>query len=149
MDARVQDQSCLVTINSKGTILSVNEKTTKLFGYHKDELLGQNISLLATGDHAKYHDAYIERYMAGGGIPRACSFVVLITVAHEPTYLVSAAPRVLNRVRNLSALRKDGHSITIRLPHMIQPSFLMHEHRSSSFLLATVLKFMNDERDKR
>jgi PAS domain-containing protein len=31
----VQDQSCLITINAKGIILSVNGKAAQLFGYKK------------------------------------------------------------------------------------------------------------------
>ncbi len=45
----------MVTIDKTGTIVSVNSQTEKLFGYHRDEMLGQLMELLIPSRfHAKH-----------------------------------------------------------------------------------------------
>lgn len=99
----LEDQSCLITIDAKGIILSVNGKAAQLFGYKKAEMLGQNISVLVDEAYADKHDSFIQRYIHGG------------------------VPRVLNRVRNLIAMHKDGHPITISLE--------VHERREGDHII--------------
>ncbi|AAZ25511.1 PAS domain-containing hybrid sensor histidine kinase/response regulator [Colwellia psychrerythraea] len=53
----------VITINSKGIILSVNAATEKMFGYSVDELLGENIKLLMPKSTAVKHDTYLENYL--------------------------------------------------------------------------------------
>lgn len=52
----------VITINSKGIILSVNAATEKMFGYSVFELLGENIKLLMPKSRAVKHDSYLENY---------------------------------------------------------------------------------------
>ncbi len=52
----------VITINSKGIILSVNAATENMFGYSVSELLGKNIKLLMPKSRAVKHDSYIENY---------------------------------------------------------------------------------------
>ncbi len=52
----------VITINSKGIILSINAATEIMFGYSDSELLGQNIKLLMPKSIAIMHDTYLEDY---------------------------------------------------------------------------------------
>ena len=56
----------LVIINSCGIIQSANAKTDELFGYAKDELIGQNVSVLMPSPDAEKHDSYIKQYLRTG-----------------------------------------------------------------------------------
>ncbi len=56
----------IVTIDPEGAILFANSGTSKLFGYHADELLGQNVKMLMPPRDATEHDGYIRRYLDTG-----------------------------------------------------------------------------------
>lgn len=52
----------IITISKKGLIQTVNPAGVKLFGYHPDELIGQNIKMLMPDRYATQHDQYLENY---------------------------------------------------------------------------------------
>ena len=54
----------MFTIDSKGTILLLNDAAIDLFGYGYNELLGEPISTICGGDHAAKHQQYIENYVS-------------------------------------------------------------------------------------
>lgn len=56
----------IITINEKGIIQSVNLATVKLFGFSKDELVGNNVSVLMPNPHAKRHNSYLNNYLNTG-----------------------------------------------------------------------------------
>jgi PAS domain S-box-containing protein len=56
----------IVTIDSNGTIETVNPATERLFGYQARELVGENVSLLMPSPHLEEHDSYIARYLEEG-----------------------------------------------------------------------------------
>ncbi len=74
----------IVTADQEGRICLVNPMIEKLFGYSKDELLGQSIELLVPSDRRGAHAEHRQRY------------------AEEPK------PRSMGDVRNLFGQRKDG-----------------------------------------
>ena len=57
---------CVITIDEKGTIRSANPVVEKLFGYTRDEVTGQNVSMLMPEPHRSGHDGYMERYYRTG-----------------------------------------------------------------------------------
>ena len=66
----------IIVIDAKGRIEAFNRGAQDLFGYHEDEVLGRNVSILMPPPHQKQHDTYLERYLATGkakiiGIGRA------------------------------------------------------------------------------
>lgn len=66
----------IITIDSRGHILSFSPAAERVFGYSEEEIVGQNVSLLMPEDEARRHDGYIERYLETGdrkviGIGRA------------------------------------------------------------------------------
>ena len=96
---RIQDTvdasfDAMFTIDSKGTILLLNDAAIDLFGYDYNELLGEPISKICGGDHAAKHQQYIENYVSNAAaeersIRRQNSF---LTISHPPalSYLRSS-----------------------------------------------------------
>ena len=56
----------IVTIDQRGAITSVNPATVRMFGYTRDELIEQNMSILMSPPYRDEHAGYIERYLQNG-----------------------------------------------------------------------------------
>ncbi|WP_172795259.1 two-component system sensor histidine kinase NtrB [Polycladidibacter hongkongensis] len=56
----------IVVIDQKGTILVYNGACEKMFGYTREEVVGQNVAMLMPKSHAIQHDEYIRRYQQTG-----------------------------------------------------------------------------------
>jgi len=56
----------IVTIDSRGTISSLNPATTRMFGYLEQELVGQNVSILMPQPIKGQHDEYLRKYLETG-----------------------------------------------------------------------------------
>ena len=56
----------VIVIDAKGIIQTVNDATTKLFGYEVEELVGQNIKMLMPESFAIKHDQYLANYRETG-----------------------------------------------------------------------------------
>jgi PAS domain S-box-containing protein len=54
----------MIIVNSAGAIVLVNQRTEQLFGYSRQELLGQSVELLIPGDLQARHQAHRSDYMA-------------------------------------------------------------------------------------
>ncbi len=80
-----------VLINTLGVIQEVNQMVQQLFGYSKEELLGQEVEILMPEEAAEEHKKSIRSYLNGG------------------------EPDVMGKPRNLLARHKDGASIPILL----------------------------------
>jgi PAS domain S-box-containing protein len=52
----------IVTIDERGRIRSVNPATTSMFGWERDELVGQSVSVLMPKPFSDEHDGYVRRY---------------------------------------------------------------------------------------
>ncbi|MDO9100920.1 MAG: ATP-binding protein [Candidatus Nitrotoga sp.] len=57
---------CVITIDEKGIVRSANPVVENLFGYTRDEVIGQNISILMPEPHRSGHDGYMGRYYQTG-----------------------------------------------------------------------------------
>jgi PAS domain S-box-containing protein len=53
----------LITIDSTGTILSINAAGQRIFVYGEGELIGRNVQILMPEPHRSAHDSYIRRYL--------------------------------------------------------------------------------------
>lgn len=53
----------IITIDGKGTMLTTNKSVTKLFEYHKDEMIGKNVSMLMPEPYHSSHDKYLDNYV--------------------------------------------------------------------------------------
>lgn len=76
--------SAVVTIDERGSMVDANPATEKLFGYSRDELIGQNVAILMPPPFRDHHDNYLREYLQRG--------------AHSPTGLG----------REIIGMRKDG-----------------------------------------
>jgi PAS domain S-box-containing protein len=56
----------VIVIDAKGRIEAFNRGAQNLFGYHEDEVLGRNVSILMPSPHHEQHDDYLERYLRTG-----------------------------------------------------------------------------------
>jgi len=56
----------LIVIDKHGKMEQVNKATLNMFGYSRDELVGQNISILMGGADKARHDKYLDRYERTG-----------------------------------------------------------------------------------
>ncbi len=56
----------IITIDQRGIIESVNPAVESLFGYPKNELVGNNVSILMPQPYCDEHDTYISNYVASG-----------------------------------------------------------------------------------
>ena len=74
----------MFAINQSGIIQTVNTAALREFGFKEGELLGQNISVIVAGGHAKHHDRYLENYRK------------------------TREKRLIGTQRELTARRKDG-----------------------------------------
>lgn len=81
----------IITIDSKGSVLSMNNAVEHMFGYHPSELLKQNIKMLMPSPYKEMHDSYLANYIATG------------------------EKHVIGQTREVSALRKNGEVFEIEL----------------------------------
>lgn len=51
----------IISIDSRGIIEEVNKATSRLLGYSKEEMLGQNVSMLMPAPLSDQHDAFLAR----------------------------------------------------------------------------------------
>lgn len=56
----------LVTIDSKGTILTVNNAVLDIYGYEREGLIGKNVKILVASPHYEKHDSYLYNYLETG-----------------------------------------------------------------------------------
>ncbi len=81
----------IVTISSSGIILTLNMATCALFGYSRNELIGENVKILMPHHHRQKHDAYINNYLS------------------------SKKPKIIGIGREVEGKRKDGNLFPLRL----------------------------------
>ena len=83
--------SPIITINDRGIIQDANPATTRLFGYKRGELIGQNVKMLMTSKDRDNHDNYLE------------------------TYHKTRIPKIMGNGREVTAQRKDGTTVPVHL----------------------------------
>jgi len=80
----------IVVIDDQGRIQRVNDAALKLFGYQRETLCGQNVSILVPEPHRSQHDNYVRNFKSTGRL-------------------------IINADRDLCALHSDGHKIPVSL----------------------------------
>ena len=56
----------IISIDEWGIVQTFNRGAEQLFGYNKQEVIGENISMLMTSTHAMQRDSYLNNYKEGG-----------------------------------------------------------------------------------
>ncbi len=95
----------IVTIDSRGTIQSINLAGENIFRYTADEIIGKNVKLLMSESYHSEHDGYLQNYHATG------------------------IPRVIGSRREMEGRRKDGSVFPMELAmsqslHQGRPLFI-------------------------
>jgi len=81
----------LVTINEDHIIVGYNYAAELMFGYTRNEALGQDLKLIVPPPHKAFHQGYLKRYLA------------------------TREAHVLGRQRRLNALRRDGQEFPLSI----------------------------------
>lgn len=81
----------IITIDNKGSILSLNNAVEHMFGYHPSELIAQNIKILMPSPYKEMHDSYLANFIATG------------------------QTHVIGQTREVTALRKNGEVFEVEL----------------------------------
>ncbi|MEO6974808.1 MAG: diguanylate cyclase [Gallionella sp.] len=81
----------IVSIDTRGKLLTFNRAAQKIFGYSEEETLGKNVSMLMPPPHRENHDRYLSRYLLTG-------------VAHA-----------IGKTMELQGRRKDGMPFPLEL----------------------------------
>ncbi len=58
--------NAIITISERGVIETANAATERIFGYTRDEMIGQNVSMLMPSPFREQHDAYLTHYRETG-----------------------------------------------------------------------------------
>ena len=56
----------IIVIDKTGAITDYNAASEKLFGYHADEVIGQNVSMLMPSPYREQHDSYLAKFLKTG-----------------------------------------------------------------------------------
>ena len=81
----------LVTITEDHLIVGFNQEAERMFGYSREEALGQDLKLIVPPPFKEIHGDFVRRYLA------------------------TREAHVLGRQRRLSALRRDGQEFTLSI----------------------------------
>ena len=83
--------NAMVMVNQEGKVILVNSQTEKLFGYHRDELMGQMVDILIPNRFRGRHPGYRADFFANPEV------------------------RPMGRGRDLHGLRKDGSEFPVEI----------------------------------
>ncbi|MEI6730295.1 MAG: response regulator, partial [Pseudomonadota bacterium] len=81
----------IISINSNGIIIGLNNSSEKMFGYSKNEIIGENINILMPQHHKTLHNLYIKNHCKTG------------------------KKQIIGIERELEALHKNGSKFPIEL----------------------------------
>jgi len=81
----------IITIDEFGSIESFNAAAIQIFGYERDEVLGQNVKMLMPMRYASHHDMYLTNF------------------------LVTGQRKIIGTGREVAGLRKDGTAFPMDL----------------------------------
>ena len=81
----------LITINKDGQIESANPATAHIFGYDREEMIGQNVKMLMPEPYHSAHDGYLRNYLQSG------------------------VAKIIGIGREVQGLRRDGSTFPLEL----------------------------------
>ena len=84
-------QDAVLSIDSQGRVVLFNPAAEQIFGYKREEIVGEKVNVLMGEPYASDHDSYIERYESTG------------------------VAQAIGRIRTVTAKRKTGELFPIEL----------------------------------
>jgi len=129
----------LVAVNRQGVIIQVNAQTEAMFGYTRDELIGQSIEMLVPERQRPHHDQHREQYHQRPQIRRMGTGldlygrrrdgseipveIALSPIAHEGgTIVLSAIRDISDRKRIEEELRRANEELDLRKTRELRDS---------------------------
>ncbi|MCD6073168.1 MAG: domain S-box protein, partial [Rhodospirillales bacterium] len=120
----------MVTIDSQGTIRTVNTATLKIFGYDRDDLVGENVRILMPEQYLAGHDQYLRDYVDTGvrkaiGLGREIEgrrkdgAIFPLEVSVSEFTLTTGEHQFLGTLRDLSE-RKAAESAQLRFGRIVE-----------------------------
>jgi len=85
----------VVTIDEEHKVLICNRAAEEMFGYKREEIVGQDVSPIIPNPHQNIHRDYVERYLSTG------------------------IPRVIGKARECYGLRRDGSSFPVEIAYSV------------------------------
>ncbi len=142
----------IVAVDQGGKIVQVNSQAQKLFGYERDELLGQKVEMLVPENYRHHHHQHREGFLGGAKTRRmganldlharrrdGSEFPVEISlspiVTNQGTFVLSAIRDISDRKRIAEELRRANEEIQKRTIEQLG------EYRSK---LALIIDFSED-----
>ena len=58
--------NAIITISETGIIENINAATERMFGYTREDMIGQNVSMLMPSPYREQHDEYLSSYLQSG-----------------------------------------------------------------------------------
>lgn len=121
----------IIIASEEGRILLFNDTATEMFGYSREEAMGNNVSMLASEPHRSRHDEYIKNYLTTGekkiiGIGReefarkkdGTLFPINLAVSDVEVmghhYFVGIV-RDISETRQLQAMEKENTRISLEI----------------------------------
>ena len=89
----------IIVIDEMGVIENCNPAADEIFGYTKNEAIGQNVSLLMPEPYRGQHDDYLKRYREAG----------------KPKLLETGKPAVLGVTSEMTGICKDGSTFPLAI----------------------------------
>lgn len=88
----------IITINSRGIVVSVNKAVSQILGWSDEELLGENVSKIMPDHDSAEHDSYLANYLKTG------------------------KANIIGVGREVEALHRNGERVAVRLGigHVVQ-----------------------------
>ncbi|OQP87357.1 hypothetical protein BTR14_05300 [Rhizobium rhizosphaerae] len=99
-----------ITIDERGTILSINTACERIFGYSAAEMLGENVRILMPEPYQSEHDGYMNNYRATGRAK-----------------IIGSGREVEGRRKNGTTFPLDLAVTRIELPHQVLYSGIVRD----------------------
>jgi len=109
----------IITIDSIGTIETLNPAAARIFNYEVEELIGQNVKILMPEPYHSEHDGYLKKYQQTG------------------------EAKIIGVGRDLIGRRKDGSTFPLRLA--INELYISQQRMFTGILRDITLQKRNEE----
>jgi diguanylate cyclase (GGDEF)-like protein/PAS domain S-box-containing protein len=112
----------IITINERGEIESFSQTASRIFGYHRQEVIGKNIAILMPEPHRSHHDSYLQHYHRTGearvmGVPREIQgerkdgSIFALSLAVSKLRSPAGKTTFIGLVRDITQYREDEQEI--------------------------------------
>jgi PAS domain-containing protein len=110
----------VIVIDESGAIQLVNRTALDLFGYRREELVGQNVRMLRPAPHTEAHDGYLTR-KDGSVLPMELRLGEL--QCGDSSTFMGTVQEIIERLKTRAEVARIGHELTQRIDTAHAPIF--------------------------